>query len=1038
MKKHILLILSIFLLLSTDFLLAQEAENADWQQEVNYTIEVSLDDEQHQLTGFIQMEYHNNSPNDLTFIYLHLWPNAYKNDQTAFAQQQLENGSTEFYFSKQSQRGGIEGLDFKTDEGDRLLPIPDDKHPDIVKLELDEPLKSGEKLSIGTPFMVKVPNSFSRLGHVEQSYQITQWYPKPAVYDAKGWHPMPYLDQGEFYSEFGSFDVKITVPKNYVLGATGDLQNEEERAWLLEKAAQSLDNLDINKGMEFPKSAIETKTLHYKQDNIHDFAWFADKRYLVRMDSITLPNSGRTVDAWAMFLPENAQLWSKGIDYIKDGTLFYSKYVGDYPYNQVTAVDGALSAGGGMEYPTITVIGQMNNAIGLETVIVHEVGHNWFYGILGSNERAYAWMDEGINSYYEKRYFEEKYPDKKLLGQFAKSGLAKFLNVADYKSKELDYYSYLFQARQHKDQPIEIHSEKYSMINYFSSVYGKAALAFNYLETYLGQKRFDALMQKYYQQYQFKHPQPKDIRQLFENETGKYLDWFFDELLVTNKPVDYHIKKVQLKGEKIGKKTFDLVTLKNKYGNVRGPFTLSAIKNDSIKYSRWYDGFSGEMEVLFPSGDYEALTIDAQQVIPETNRQNNTYRLKGLFKKRPPLRLQPLGSLENPKRKQLFFSPILGYNHYDKLMLGIGFYNSLFPRKNLEYSIAPMYTFGSKGFAGMGQVAYTWYLKKGLFHHLRFNVAGSTFTHGNYTAQTSVNRDLIFDKPFRFYKIAPEVQARFREPSARSSVQKSVKFRHVNIQKSNTDCPSDTINCFTNNNTVKYDYYVNELSFNFKNKRAVNPYQFTVFLEQSDRFIKTSLEANYRFTYANKRRRGMNVRLFAGAFLQDDLQALVDNDFKFNMSALKGKKDYLFDHTYLGRVEGGGFLGAQVNPMRSGGFKLRTDQSGGNEVGLSDNWLAAINLDVDMPVDFLPLSVYANFGFHDPKELSGISEQFVYDIGATLKLIPNTVEVYFPILHSNDYKNAVDANTDNYFQKISFFINFHNLNPISRVRALEF
>ena len=156
------------------------------------------------------------------------------------------------------------------------------EHIDICKLILNNPLKPGESIKISTPFFVKIPNGrFSRLGHVDQSYMITQWYPKPAVFDQNGWHPIPYLSQGEFYSEFGSFDVSITLPSNYTVGATGDLQNQDEII-RLNKLAEITKNIsEFSDEMTFPKSNSKNKTLRYIQNNIHDFAWFADKRYHV-------------------------------------------------------------------------------------------------------------------------------------------------------------------------------------------------------------------------------------------------------------------------------------------------------------------------------------------------------------------------------------------------------------------------------------------------------------------------------------------------------------------------------------------------------------------------------------------------------------------------------------------------------------------------------------------------------------------------------------------------------------------------------------
>ncbi len=194
-----------------------------------------LNDIDNTLDGYEVLNYTNNSPDTLYFIWFHLWPNAYKNDRTAFSEQLLQLGRTDFYFSDENERGYINRLDFKVDGITTQL----EDHPlyiDVAKLVLPAPLVPGQTIKITTPFHEKLPLNFSRGGHVAHTYQITQWYPKPAVYDKDGWHPMPYLDQGEFYSEFGNFNVQINVPQDYVVAATGELQNQDEIKWLKDKA----------------------------------------------------------------------------------------------------------------------------------------------------------------------------------------------------------------------------------------------------------------------------------------------------------------------------------------------------------------------------------------------------------------------------------------------------------------------------------------------------------------------------------------------------------------------------------------------------------------------------------------------------------------------------------------------------------------------------------------------------------------------------------------------------------------------------------
>jgi len=358
-------------------------QTAYWQQQVNYLIDVTLNDKDRTIDGFEKLEYSNHSPDTLHYIWFHLWPNAYKNDKTAFSDQLLENGNTNFYFSDKEQRGYVNRLDFKVNN----TTAQTEDHPehiDIIKVILPEPLAPGQTVIITTPFHVKLPYNFSRGGYDGDSYQVTQWYPKPAVYDAHGWHPMPYLDQGEFYSEFGNFDVRITLPKNYVVAATGDLQNAEEKEWLdtrkefswnsVSKKIKAKNGITKTIRQAYPPSSAETKTLRYLQNNVHDFAWFADKRFMVKHDTCSLA-SGKTIDVYSYFTKSESSSWNKSVSYGKRAIRFYSDQVGEYPYNVASIVQGPQSFGGGMEYPTITVLSPGIKNGSLDALIAHELGH---------------------------------------------------------------------------------------------------------------------------------------------------------------------------------------------------------------------------------------------------------------------------------------------------------------------------------------------------------------------------------------------------------------------------------------------------------------------------------------------------------------------------------------------------------------------------------------------------------------------------------------------------------------------------------------
>lgn len=516
--------IALLLLFVSSVTLAQQPY---WQQQVNFKIDVTLNDAEHTLDGFEKIEYINRSPDTLTFIWFHVWPNAFRTDKTAFSDQLLENGRTDFYFSNKEDRGYINRLDFRVNS---VLAKTEDhpQHIDIIKVLLPQPLPPGASIEITTPFHVQLPKNFSRGGHVGQSYQITQWYPKPAVYDWKGWHPMPYLDQGEFYSEFGNYEVKVTVPKTYVVLSSGDLQNEEEKNWLKERAVnhkppvtqKKLANTKTKKPVKsssVPKAKEETKTLLYKQNHIHDFAWFADKKYLVAYDTIQL--STHIVDVYSAYSSAGKEVWKKSTQMIKDAVRFRSKAIGEYPYNTVAAVEARMGFEGGMEYPCITAITPMKTEKDLESVIQHEVGHNWFQGMLANNEQQYPWLDEGINSYYDNRFEKE---ESRYRTEAKKKTLFD-LNFDD------NFFLHSFE-RWKKDQPLSTTSDSLTEGNYGLIAYTKGAAFMQLLEEQLGRSAIDAAMQNYFQQWKLKHPYPLDLKTSFEQSTGSNLDSTFSLL----------------------------------------------------------------------------------------------------------------------------------------------------------------------------------------------------------------------------------------------------------------------------------------------------------------------------------------------------------------------------------------------------------------------------------------------------------------------------------------------------------------------------
>ncbi len=975
-----------------------------FQQEVNYTINVALNDVTHELNADEKIEYINNSPNSISEIYMHMWPNAYKNNATALAKQFLENGETKFYYSKEEDRGFISGIDFKVN-GEAVKFVYDSVNIDMGKITLNSPLAPGQKLIITTPFHVKIPiGIFSRLGHMGQQYQITQWYPKPAVYDANGWNAMPYLNQGEFYSEFGSFDVSISLPENYVVGATGDLvDGEKEIAWLTEKAKITESIREFNKSdNSFPASSDNLKTLRYKQSNVHDFAWFADKRYHVLTSEVELPQSKRMVSTWVMFTNAEAHLWKKSIPYINDALYYYSLWNGDYPYNQCTAVDGALSAGGGMEYPNVSVIGASGKDFILETTIMHEVGHNWFYGILGSNERIHPWMDEGLNSFNELRYMRKKYPSLRLLDEFAPRLSGRFFNIGHYKQKAQYELSYLINARRNLDQKIELPAAQYTELNYGGVVYSKTALVFDYLMAYIGEEKMNKIMHRYFDTYKFKHPQPNNLRKIIEEETEKPMTWFFDGLINSTKKLDYKIIAVK------ERKDFTEITIKN-VNNIKGPVCISAVNEGKVIANVWYDGFYGKRKLSFPPENYDSYRIDGLLEMPEINRKNNTIRTKGLFKKVEPLRLQFLGSVENPDKTQICYLPVVGYNVNNSFMPGIAIYNNPFPQKKLEYFLMPLYSAGTSDYAGQASIAYNWFLNND-FQNIRLSCEAMKYAIGEKSL--TLGAALLYNyKAFTIYKLTPQLSFELKRSNSRSSLKQNLFLRSINIYEEFLSYNYPILKLY---NSIQKNT-INEISYNLKNSKALTPYSLNVVMQQNNNsasgssFMKLFGEFKYRFVY-KKKGKGFDIRLFVGKFIYNNE---ADSRYGFGM---EGGSDYTYDQILLGRNVYNGMFQNQLIST-DGGFKHQTG------LLFAQNWLTSVHFQSSIPK--IPLALYTSAGATDVKNY------FVYETGVALVIIPKVFEVYFPIY----LNNKTPYNVTTYTQYIRFALNLNLIKPFQFARG---
>jgi hypothetical protein len=960
------------------------SSQAYFQQKVNYKILVALNDKKHELNGFESVEYINNSPDTLGYLYFHLWPNAYSGNNTRLAKEIFNRDGRSKLFNDPELRGYIDSLDFEAD-GQGLTVASKEGFPDICQLYLNKPLYPGDSINITTSFHLKIPKGVtSRLGHIGESYQISQWYPKPAVYDRTGWHEMPYLDQGEFYSEYGRFDVSISLPANYVVGATGNLQDPDEKIWL-DKCAADTAWMRIPDYITdaFPPSDKQLKTIRFIENNVHDFAWFADKRFHVLKGHIRLPESGREVTTWAMFTNQESYLWRKSIRYVNSALSYFSKWNGDYPYNSFTAIQSALNAGSGMEYPGLTVIGLAEDPYLLDEVIAHEICHSWFYSALGSDERRFPFMDEGITSANESRYMELKYPGKKMWELSIKNWkLAKLFHVTDMPVQRIQELSWMIPARSNLEQSINLAADQYNTDNYGSIIYSKAAQGFNFLRSFLGDAKYDSIMHEYYRTWGNKHPHPNDLRKIFESNTTEDLAWFFDDFLGTTKRLDYKI--VRLDDHK--------VLIKNR-GELNSPLLIAALKHDTIISQKWEKGFSGSRWISIPPVEFTDIRIDPGHKMTELHRLNNNIQTSGTFRKADPLKIQLLYTVEDPDKRYILYFPSFNWNSDDGFMAGVALQNGTLLPKPVQYFFMPFYAFKNHSLTGYGKISFNKIPYNSFIRLASFSVEGEHF--GAIGGQNYSKAKMAIDLYLRSY-------------SAIDPVNQKVYGNYI--------AASDLSQIKSLSEARMLSYF--QLGYSATATRIINPYNANVFFESGESYQKTSFEVNYKYSYGGKKS-GLEIRVFAGTMIRKDAS---DSFYSFSVSGRSGLEQYLYEGVYPGRFSEfpKTFFSRQMSISEGGLISPLNDTLG------FSRQLCSVSLTSSLPgaAYIIPVKPFFNILLND-HGISAVNKSHLFYEAGLKAGIWGVFEVYFPIIVSENI-NSVRGSLK---ERIRFIFRLDKLNP---------
>ena len=591
-----------------------------WQNRADYKINATLDTGSHKVSGDVEITYTNNSPDNLKFLWLQVDQNIYREDSRGSATTTQAGGrwaNTKF----------TEGDVIKSISVDGTKPYTPKYTVSDTRMQvwLNDALKgSGNKIKIKIAFEFTVPEyGTDRMGRLKTKngwvYEVAQWFPRLCVYDdIQGWNTLPYIGQGEFYLEYGDLEYTITAPSDLIVVGSGDLLNpqdcytaDQQKRWA--EAKNSDKTVTIRGEKEIKETSSRPNkpncTWKFKISNARDVAWGASKAFIIDAAKINLP-SGKRAMAISAYPAESIKKngWQRSTEFVKGSIEHYSSKWFEFPYPAATNVAGIV---GGMEYPGIVFCGYGASGEGLWGVTDHEFGHTWFPMIVGNNERKYAWMDEGFNTFinglsseeFNKGEFSSSYATGDAAGSFFREEQDGLFNAPDVLGQS--------------DLGI--------------AAYAKPAMMLTTLrDVVLGPERFDAAFREYVNRWAFKHPTPWDFFHSMENVSGEDLGWFWRAWVLNTWKLDQSVKDVKYirndpsNGVNITIENLDkmampvLIQIKEENGKVH---------DLKLPVEIWQRGSSWTFHVNTTSNVTDVV-LDPDKKLPDFNRSNNKMKEK--------------------------------------------------------------------------------------------------------------------------------------------------------------------------------------------------------------------------------------------------------------------------------------------------------------------------------------------------------------------------------------------------------------------------
>jgi hypothetical protein len=593
-------------------------------------------------------------------------------------------------------------------------------------------------------------------------------------------------------------------------------------------------------------------------------------------------------------------------------------------------------------------------------------------------------MDESLATANETRYMNVRYPGKKLWEiSIRNKRMAEFMHISEIPVQRIQELEWLIPARTNSEQTLNLPAPEYGYDNYGSLIYSKAAIGFNYLRTYLGDSLYDNIMHDYYRKWENKHPQPEDLRSIFESHTDKDLAWFFDDFLGTTKRLDY--KTVRLKNNKL--------LIRNR-GELNSPLLIAAMKGDTIISQRWEEGFKGQKWINSLPGNPSELRIDPDHKMPELYRLNDNIRTSGIFRKADPLKIQLIYTVEDPGNRYLIYFPSANWTRADGFMAGVALQNGSLIPKPMQYFVMPFYTFSNHRITGFGRISFNKIPYDNFIRLASLSLEGEQF--GGPGGQLYRKARLGLDLYFR-------------------SLSATNPFKHKVYGYYYTASDLYQIESFTHASMRSYL----QLGYLLNKTGIINPFSLAVSYESGDSYQKTSLELNYRYSYMGKKS-GMDFRLFAGTMLTSGPR---NSFYAFSPSGRSGREQYLYQGIYPDRFSEfpKTFFSRQMS-LSEGGLATFINDS----LGYS-RWLCSFSLTSNLPwkASIVPVKPFINILLNDQGISSTNKSILFYEAGLKAG-IWDFFEIYFPVLVSDNISTVRRS----FKERIRFVFRLDIINPV--------